>query len=188
MTSTSRIPQHVAPYVENVPKDSLTLLTSTLSNSVNWLTVRYVCAAFVNDAVKDRPQRETGDGAANSSGDIGVVLVSWMKDWEFWRAEARRSCVSEVDTFIATLCLMKACRALMSLRWHRRRNLSLSTGSARLSQRCKTQRRPHQSKVCNRLCGTSKLDAQRFQRVARRRLQVAHPQPLKQFQKCHLNM
>jgi elongator complex protein 6 len=98
MTSNSRVPQLLAPYVANVPKDSLILLTSTLSNSVNWLVIRCLCGAFSNDAVKAREapplQEEHGGGTATTTQDVGVVLVSWMRDWEFWKTETRRAGVS----------------------------------------------------------------------------------------------
>lgn len=90
MTSNSRIPQHVAPYVEDVPKDSLILLTGTLSNSINWLLVRYLVAAFGKDAGLKARRTEGGNGGE----DVGVVLVSWMRDFEFWKTEVRRSGVS----------------------------------------------------------------------------------------------
>jgi elongator complex protein 6 len=97
MTSNSRIPQHLAPYVERIPKDSLILLTGTLSNNANWLVVRYLCDAFSNDAsLKNRPAGDISDGGAATREEVGVVLVSWMRDFEFWKTEARRSGVSVV--------------------------------------------------------------------------------------------
>jgi elongator complex protein 6 len=94
----SRIPQLLVPYVENVPKDGLLLFTSTLSNNVNWLIVRHLCGAFSNDVVKvwrTAPQQEElGDVTTAATDELGVVLVSWMRDFEFWRTEARRAAVS----------------------------------------------------------------------------------------------
>jgi elongator complex protein 6 len=102
MTSNSRIPQHLAPYVDDVPKDSLILLTSTLSNSVNWLIVRCLCVPLSNEAIKARrvapSQEELGESTNAVTDDVGVVLVSWMRDWEFWRTEARRAVVSRAFT------------------------------------------------------------------------------------------
>jgi len=106
MTSNSRIPQLLSPYVENVRKDSLILLTSTLSTSVNWLAIRYLSGAYNNDAVKDwrRAPQELGDTANDAvTDDVGVVLVSWMRDYEFWKTEARRAGVSRAFGAMAEL-------------------------------------------------------------------------------------
>ncbi|KIW03193.1 uncharacterized protein PV09_05419 [Verruconis gallopava] len=97
MTSTSRIPQHLAPYINNVPNDSLILLTNTLSNSTNWLVVRYLCGALSNDASnlgRSLSQVESGNPTAADAQDrqdVGVILVSWMRDFDFWKAETRRT-------------------------------------------------------------------------------------------------
>jgi len=75
---------------------------------VNWLLSRYLCAALSGDARGGRKTNEAapeaqelrdlslGVGNAKESeegadDDIALVLVSWMRDWEFWRMEARRA-------------------------------------------------------------------------------------------------
>lgn len=110
MTTNSRIPSLLAPYIVSPPKDSLILLTSTLGTSANWILTRYLCSSLVGDAGKRRRSaltpREYGDlSEANTlsgvsgvskdveSEDYAVVLVSWMRDWDFWRAEGRRAAV-----------------------------------------------------------------------------------------------
>lgn len=107
MTSNSRIPQLLSPYVEDVPKDSLILLTSTLSTSVNWLVNRYLSGVYSNDAVKTRrtaPQELEQNANEAQTEDVEVVLVSWMRDWEFWKTEARRAGVSCALELCLKLC------------------------------------------------------------------------------------
>jgi elongator complex protein 6 len=78
MPPSSRIPSHLQPYV-HLPRDkSLLLLTSTLGASANWLIIRFLCDALSN----------TEDGGEEQGHN--VVLVSWMKEYEFWKQEARK--------------------------------------------------------------------------------------------------
>ena len=95
----SRIPPLLQPYTRLPTKDSLTLLTGVLGASTNWLVIRFLCGALSSaHATKD-----DGDGVgrlgdefsgASEEGESAVVLVSWMRDWEFWRAEGRKAGVS----------------------------------------------------------------------------------------------
>ncbi|TKA64868.1 hypothetical protein B0A49_07588 [Cryomyces minteri] len=98
-TSRSRIPPLLEPYVRLPPEASLILVTSVLGASANWLVVRHICGALGSDGRKDgRVSAEDGEEIGPSNGDgnrvadeeVGVVLVSWMRDYRFWRAEARR--------------------------------------------------------------------------------------------------
>ncbi|KAF2632564.1 hypothetical protein BU25DRAFT_382108 [Macroventuria anomochaeta] len=79
MNSSSRIPPLVQPYVKLPRDDSLLLLTSTLGASANWLLTRFLCDALSN---------HTQDGGADEGHN--VVLVSWMRDYDFWKQEARK--------------------------------------------------------------------------------------------------
>lgn len=79
MNLSSRIPPLLQPYVQLPHDDSLLLLTSTLGASANWLLARFLC-----DALSTRTQ----DGGADEGRN--VVLVSWMRDYDFWRQEARK--------------------------------------------------------------------------------------------------
>ena len=101
---TSRIPPLLQSYVQLPSKWSLTLVTSVLGASANWLLLRFLAQAL-GDGSRDR-RRHGGDvglgvdgegpGAglgAEANGNIRVVLVSWMRDWEFWRIEARKAVV-----------------------------------------------------------------------------------------------
>lgn len=78
MPPSSRIPSHLQPYVGLPHDESLLLLTSTLGASANWLIIRFLCAALSN----------TEDGGAQQGHN--VVLVSWMREYDFWKQEARK--------------------------------------------------------------------------------------------------
>lgn len=110
MITNSRIPPLLEPYIISPPQDSLILLTSTLGTSANWILTRYLCSSLASDTDRTRrpasTTREYGDlndintrtGASNvtkdaASEDYAVVLVSWMRDWDFWRVEGRRAAV-----------------------------------------------------------------------------------------------
>lgn len=78
MPPSSRIPPLLQPYVDLPGDESILLLTSTLGASANWLTIRFLCGAL-----------------SNTPGDISdeghnVVLVSWMREFDFWKQEARK--------------------------------------------------------------------------------------------------
>jgi len=108
MPTSTRIPPLLEPYVKLPPQNSLTLLTGVLNASTNWLVLRYLCSVLGGGGdgasrASGRKARHTGQDALDSSISGGeyddersaaaVVLVSWMRDWEFWKAEARRATV-----------------------------------------------------------------------------------------------
>ncbi|KAF1841624.1 uncharacterized protein K460DRAFT_409082 [Cucurbitaria berberidis CBS 394.84] len=79
MPPSTRIPPLLQPSI-NLPRDdSLLLLTSTLGASANWLIIRFLC-----NALSDSSTRDGGEEGPN------VVLVSWMREYEFWKQEARK--------------------------------------------------------------------------------------------------
>lgn len=82
MSTSSRIPPLLQPYTRFPKDDSILLLTSTLGASANWLIIRFLCEALHRDPAS----RSTEDG----NEDVAVILVSWMRDWDFWRSEARK--------------------------------------------------------------------------------------------------
>lgn len=96
------IPALLHPYTTLAPPTSLTLLTSVLNASTNWLLLRFLCGALASDS--DKPDAHDGGsktGAAAQSGDVQgwrghgdgevrVVFVSFLRDWEFWRREGGR--------------------------------------------------------------------------------------------------
>ena len=96
----SRIPPLLQPYTRLPTKDSLILLTSVLGASTNWLVIRFLCGALSSaHATKDGGDgvgrlSDEFSGAREGEGESAVVLVSWMRDWEFWRTEGRKAGVS----------------------------------------------------------------------------------------------
>lgn len=93
----SRIPPLLQPYTRLPTKDSLILLTSVLGASTNWLVIRFLCGALSSaHASKDGGDgvgklSDEFSGAREEEGESAVVLASWMRDWEFWRAEGRKA-------------------------------------------------------------------------------------------------
>ncbi|KAH7405856.1 hypothetical protein DE146DRAFT_649893 [Phaeosphaeria sp. MPI-PUGE-AT-0046c] len=79
MPPSTRIPSHLQPYIRPRRDDSLLLLTSTLGATANWLIVRFLCDALSSN----------GEAGGDEQGS-NVVLVSWMREFEFWRQEARK--------------------------------------------------------------------------------------------------
>ncbi|KAH7158066.1 hypothetical protein B0J13DRAFT_187813 [Dactylonectria estremocensis] len=76
MTSSSRIPHLLEPYLELPPEGSLTLLTSILGANANWLVLRHLYSNLRGSSGEDR--------------DTGVVLVSFLRDVAFWRDGAAK--------------------------------------------------------------------------------------------------
>lgn len=101
----SRIPPTLIPYIAIPPQGSLELVTSVLGASANWVILRYLFAALNNARDKSGPRtaRYAASDEAQMSQiapyetdgtSVAVVLVSWMRDLEFWKSEARRAVVS----------------------------------------------------------------------------------------------
>jgi len=82
------IPPLLSPDLSGPPSGSLTLLTSTLGASTNWLVLRFVYATL-KSLENDRER-----GQRSNAGEARVVLVSWLRDANFWR-EGGRKLVSE---------------------------------------------------------------------------------------------
>ncbi|KAF1966933.1 hypothetical protein BU23DRAFT_559778 [Bimuria novae-zelandiae CBS 107.79] len=73
-----RIPVQLAPFVR-APNEALLLLTSTLDASASWLLCRFLCDALSPD--RDEQQKDAKK----------VLLVSWLRDYDFWKQEVRKS-------------------------------------------------------------------------------------------------
>jgi elongator complex protein 6 len=80
---TSRTPPLLEPYLSLPPETSFILLTNVLGASTNWLVLRYL-HGFLAPLAKN-PEDEYGNGEGTS-----VVLVSFLRDWAFWREGARK--------------------------------------------------------------------------------------------------
>ncbi|KAM0279663.1 hypothetical protein ACHAQH_004465 [Verticillium albo-atrum] len=74
----SRIPHLLEPYLALPPEHSSILLTSVLGASTNWLILRYLYSYLHKKT--SQAQEPTED-----TGDINVVLVSFMRDFNFWK-------------------------------------------------------------------------------------------------------
>jgi elongator complex protein 6 len=113
MPPSTRIPSQLQPYVRLPHDDSLLLLTSTLGASANWLITRFLCDALSNNS---------DDGGEEEGRN--VVLVSWMREYEFWRQEARKGAGLDLERLrregrfafvdgLSELCLDKSVDASM---------------------------------------------------------------------------
>ena len=60
--------------------DLLTLLTSVLGASTNWLVLRYLQSLFGKSSSRDEDGNE----------ETSVLLVSFMRDSAFWREGSRK--------------------------------------------------------------------------------------------------
>ncbi|EQL30656.1 hypothetical protein RJZ56_005653 [Blastomyces dermatitidis] len=78
----------LAPYTASpLPAQSLTLITSVLGATSNWLVLRILCDALSSGSGRGGEELEFNAGRR---GIRRVVLVSFLRGMEFWRAEARR--------------------------------------------------------------------------------------------------
>ncbi|KAH0328514.1 hypothetical protein KCU74_g6099, partial [Aureobasidium melanogenum] len=80
MSTRNRTPPLLEPYLRLPTPGSQLLLTGVLDSSPQWLVTRLLRSAFT-------PSEES---QSTEEQDVTVVLVSWLRDFEFWRSEARR--------------------------------------------------------------------------------------------------
>ncbi|KAI5201368.1 hypothetical protein E4T39_05195 [Aureobasidium subglaciale] len=80
MSTRNRTPPLLEPYLRLPSEASQLLLTGVLDSSPQWLVTRLLRSAF-------SPSQET---EVAEEQDVSVILVSWLRDWEFWKSEARR--------------------------------------------------------------------------------------------------
>ena len=78
---SSRIPHLLEPYLALPPEASLILLTSVLGASSNWLVLRFLQNALLSP---------NGATEISSRDDTKVLLVSFMRDFAFWKENGRR--------------------------------------------------------------------------------------------------
>ncbi|KAI9163367.1 hypothetical protein HJFPF1_04975 [Paramyrothecium foliicola] len=81
---SSRIPPLLEPYLALPTEAALILVTSVLGASSNWLVLRYLCSYLKAKGQRGAPEGE--DGPVTE--DVGVVLVSFLRDAAFWREGA----------------------------------------------------------------------------------------------------
>ncbi|KAI9669036.1 MAG: hypothetical protein M1831_000628 [Alyxoria varia] len=106
------LPPLLAPHFRLDEQDSLTLLTGVNAANANWLVIRFLYAALGGASastghagrrrpVVGNPEANGVDtlgnldgeeyGARGRGGAVNVVLVSWLREWEFWRTECKRA-------------------------------------------------------------------------------------------------
>ncbi|KAI3398615.1 hypothetical protein diail_8963 [Diaporthe ilicicola] len=83
----SQIPPLLESYLSLPPETSQIVLTGILGASTNWLTLRYLYSLLRPAATA--PRRDDGDAAAGGE-DVQVLLVSFMRDYAFWKDGAGR--------------------------------------------------------------------------------------------------
>lgn len=107
MPSQPPLPPLLVPYVSSTPQGSLTLICSVLAATGNWLVLRYLYAALGTS-----PNSNATFGADDT--DIGkrrkLVLVSFVRSWDFWRTEAKRL-VGDASFYLDRLVVLLAATA-----------------------------------------------------------------------------
>ncbi|PYH98791.1 hypothetical protein BO71DRAFT_480089 [Aspergillus ellipticus CBS 707.79] len=87
MPTQPPLPPLLTPYVSSLPPSSLTVLSSVLGATGNWLVLRFLHAALGQPSTSDAA---LGFSETNNGKKRKVVLVSFLRGWEFWRTEAKR--------------------------------------------------------------------------------------------------
>lgn len=102
MPTQPPLPPLLTPYVSSLPQSSLTLLSSVLGATGNWLVLRYLYAAL---SASSANTTFGADGVDNGK-KRKVVLVSFLRSWEFWRSEAKRLVISVYRYFEGNILTM----------------------------------------------------------------------------------
>ena len=103
MPSQPPVPPLLSPNLSALSCTSLTLLTSTLGATTNWLVLRFICAALKSKGYG------TGHDIHSVREDYQhqrVVLVSWLRDGAWWRESGRKlvsTCCVSVSTQLRTM-------------------------------------------------------------------------------------
>ncbi|KAK8070834.1 hypothetical protein PG997_011037 [Apiospora hydei] len=91
----TRTPPLLEPYLGLPPEASLIVLTGVLGASTNWLVQRYLCRFLATSSAADRNAQRTavgeeGDCSPDDGDSASVVLVSFLRDYAFWKEGAGR--------------------------------------------------------------------------------------------------
>lgn len=86
MPSQPPLPPLLTPYLSQ-PESSLTLVSSILGATSNWLVLRFLHASL---STSSNSNASLGLEDPHNGSKKKVVLVSFLRGWEFWRAEAKR--------------------------------------------------------------------------------------------------
>lgn len=87
MPSQPPLPPLLAPYLSTQPESSLTLVSSILGATSNWLVLRFLHAAL---STSSNPNASIGLEDLPDGKKRKVVLVSFLRGWEFWKSESKR--------------------------------------------------------------------------------------------------
>lgn len=90
MPTQPPLPPLLTPYVSSLPQSSLTLVSSVLGATGNWLLLRYLYAVLGSSPGANTTIAAGTEGLENDAKKRKVVLVSFLRGWDFWRAEAKR--------------------------------------------------------------------------------------------------
>ncbi|KAL4924885.1 uncharacterized protein BDV17DRAFT_201272 [Aspergillus undulatus] len=82
MPSQPPLPHLLTPYISSPPPSSLTAVSSVLGATGNWLVLRFLSAALTSSS------SHAGPGIQGRKRK--VVLVSFLRGWDFWKSEAKR--------------------------------------------------------------------------------------------------
>uniref|UniRef100_A0A093VHX5 Elongator complex protein 6 n=1 Tax=Talaromyces marneffei PM1 TaxID=1077442 RepID=A0A093VHX5_TALMA len=90
MPSQPPIPHILSPYLTHSTHSaqSLTIITSVLAATPNWLVLRYLHSVL--SAATEHGQTHPYQGGKKRRRAKRVVLVSFLRDWLFWRGEGKR--------------------------------------------------------------------------------------------------
>ena len=93
MPSQPPIPHLLSPYLAHSTHSaqSLTIITSVLAATPNWLILRYLHSVLsaVVENYEYGSHQESGSRKKRRRARR-VVLVSFLREWSFWRAEGKR--------------------------------------------------------------------------------------------------
>lgn len=92
------VPTLLGPYILNITQRSLICITSVLGATSNWLLIRYLHSILGNAGGR---LRHDGDEGLQ---DAKVVLVSFLRGLDFWKADSRRLVGSLTLSAFAFFC------------------------------------------------------------------------------------
>jgi elongator complex protein 6 len=84
---SSCIPPALEPYLAFPEESTLTLFHGILGASTNWFLLRYLYSLL---QTKPAPRQSSASASPKREGSVGVVLVSFLRDFNFWRDGASR--------------------------------------------------------------------------------------------------
>lgn len=87
---STRLPPLLEPYLALPPETALIVLTSVLGASTNWLVLRYL-HTLLNPRPSSSPAPHTEGAGEEASDHVSVLLVSFLRDYAFWRDSAARA-------------------------------------------------------------------------------------------------